>query len=202
MSPLSSDDRRLLLQIARKSIVEAVIFGRPWRPAAHSGSLGEPRGAFVTLSRRDQLRGCVGQPLSLEPLVQTVARCAVLAAREDSRFAPVGPGEVAELTIEISALSPMESVQPDKIEIGRHGLWIEAGNDRGLLLPQVATEHGFTRERFLAETCEKAGLAREAWKLPEARILAFTAEVFSERELGSGMDSAAESSGGTVRREE
>jgi hypothetical protein len=125
-----------------------------------------------------------------------------LAARDDSRFAPVGPGEVAELTIEISVLSPMEPTQPERIEIGRHGLWIEAGNDRGLLLPQVAIEHGFTRERFLAETCEKAGLPPEAWKLPEAKILAFTAEVFSERELGPGARGTTEPLGGTARREE
>jgi uncharacterized protein len=202
MSPLSSDDRRLLLLIARKSIVEAVILERSWRPAAHSGAMGEHRGAFVTLSRRERLRGCVGQPLSVEPLFQTVARCAVLAAREDLRFAPVTPREVAELTIEISILSPMEPIEPERIEIGRHGLWIEAGSDRGLLLPQVAIEHGFTRERFLAEACEKAGLSPEAWKLPEAKILAFTAEVFSEREFGLGVDSTVEPLGGTARQDE
>lgn len=153
------------------------------REPAASAALAEPRGAFVTLKRRGKLRGCVGQPMPLDSLANTVAACAALAAREDTRFPPVPPGEIAELTIEISVLSPMKPIPPREIEIGRHGLWIEAGRRRGLLLPQVAVEHGFTRERFLAETCAKAGLPADAWQAPGARISGFTAEIFSEEEL-------------------
>ncbi|HXN64884.1 MAG TPA: AmmeMemoRadiSam system protein A [Candidatus Acidoferrales bacterium] len=184
MSPLSSEDRRSLLGIARRAIVEAVTLSRMWEPGATSAALAERRGAFVTLKRHGALRGCVGQPIPLDPLAHTVAACAVLAAREDTRFAPVQPDEIGELTVEISALSPMEPILPEQIEIGRHGLWIEAGRRRGLLLPQVAVEHGFTPERFLAETCAKAGLPPDTWKSLDTRISGFTAEIFSDEDAG------------------
>jgi AmmeMemoRadiSam system protein A len=113
-------------------------------------------------------------------LGEAIVRCAVSAALEDPRFAPVKETQLEEMDIEISLLSPLEPILPEAIEIGRHGLLVVLHAQRGLLLPQVAIEHSLTREQFLEETCRKAGLRREAWKDPETRLFGFTCEVFSE----------------------
>jgi AmmeMemoRadiSam system protein A len=181
MSPLCSELRHELLARARRAIREAA----SGEPAARSESKRDfhdeaERGVFVTLHRRGQLRGCVGQIEACGPLGEVVERCAIAAAEEDPRFAPVKPGEVAELEIEISLLSPLEPIAPAAIEVGRHGLVVERGMQRGLLLPQVATERHWQWQRFLEETCVKAGLERDAWRSPATRTFAFTTEVFSE----------------------
>jgi len=186
MSPLCSELRHELLARARRAISEAA----SGETAARSESKhnydfeqdeeATARGVFVTLHRRGQLRGCVGQIESYGPLEEVVERCAVAAAEEDPRFPPVEAREVPELEIEISLLSPLEPVAPAAIEVGRHGLVVERGMRRGLLLPQVATEHNWQWQRFIEETCVKAGLARDAWKDPGTRTFAFTTEVFSE----------------------
>lgn len=147
------------------------------------GLLTTPGGAFVTLHRRGQLRGCIGQIASTASLVQMVAFCAKAATLEDPRFEPVRPGEVAEISIELSILSLPHEVSSGEIEPGRHGLVVSRGERRGVLLPQVAAEHRWTSMRFLEETCVKAGLERDAWKDPATHIQAFTAEVFSESSL-------------------
>jgi AmmeMemoRadiSam system protein A len=185
MSPLDSNERKLLLRVARQAIELAVekgeldVVGMKHLP----GRLGEPSGAFVTLRRGRNLRGCIGH-LEASPasLALAVAWAAKSAALEDPRFEPVRADEVAELTIEISVLTPFEEIAPEKVVPGTHGLVIQQGNRRGLLLPQVATEHGLSRERFLEETCAKAGLPRDAWRDSATRVFAFTAEVFSEEE--------------------
>jgi AmmeMemoRadiSam system protein A len=182
MSPLSNEDRRRLLAIARQSIVAAISQSKLPTAEFAVGALAEFRGAFVTLHRRGRLRGCVGQPGEYDSLADTVARCAALAATEDNRFRPVAPEEFSELEIEISVLSPMQPVHPDEIQLGIHGLMISSGSARGVLLPQVPIEHRLTREQFLSETCRKAGLPVDAWKSPGAEILGFTCEVFSDRE--------------------
>ena len=148
--------------------------------------LREPRGAFVTLVTRaaGELRGCVGLMVSDEALVETVARMAVAAGTQDGRFDPVTEEELPQLFVEISVLGPMRRVSPEEIEVGRHGLLISEGRRRGVLLPQVAVEHGWHREAFLAHTCWKAGLAEDAWRGPTVEIRAFTATVFGEHEAG------------------
>jgi uncharacterized protein (TIGR00296 family) len=118
-------------------------------------------------------------------LAETVARCAVSAAREDDRFDPVQSEEVMQLEIEISVLSPPKPITPNEIVVGTHGLIVECGPFRGLLLPQVATERKWNAEKFLSETCVKAGLPSDAWKSGETQIFGFTAEVFSEHEAAS-----------------
>ncbi len=184
MSPLCSEERRALLDLARRAIVEAVCHGRALDIPTPTDALAKPAGAFVTLHRRGQLRGCIGQVgASLESLAATVVRCAIGAACEDPRFHAVRPEAVAELEIEISVLSPPEPVRPEAIEVGRHGLLVIHYQHRGVLLPQVAVEHRWTCERFLEETCVKAGLERDAWKHPATLLLAFTAEVFSEADF-------------------
>jgi AmmeMemoRadiSam system protein A len=179
---LSNDDKSALLRIARQSLVETIVHGRRWQPDDPAGILAESRGAFVTLHVRGKLRGCVGQVETNKSLAETVARCAISAAREDDRFNPVQPDEVAQLAIEISVLSPAKPITLNEIVIGTHGLIVERGPFRGLLLPQVATERNWKAEKFLSETCLKAGLPSDAWKSTETQILGFTAEVFSEHE--------------------
>jgi AmmeMemoRadiSam system protein A len=193
---LNKEHQRILLEIARRAIVEAVVQARTWKPEIMPGAVGEKRCVFVTLERRGKLRGCVGQITAPDPLVSAVAHCAVAAARDDSRFSPVRPDEVAELTIEISVLSPMEEIGVQQIEIGKHGLMVIHGTHRGLLLPQVAVEHQWTRERFLDETCAKAGLANDAWKLPETKLFVFTSQVFSEADFSGPVFSGSGSASG------
>ena len=189
MSPLCSEQRRELLAIARRAIVDASRGKPSAASASHSrAGLDSPEentgGAFVTLHRRGELRGCVGQIEGAGALAEIIERCAVAAALEDPRFSPVTPSEVAELEIEISLLSPLEPVVPAQIEVGRHGLVVQQGSRRGLLLPQVPVDRGWQWPRFVEETCAKAGLPRDAWKDPATRTFAFTTEVFTEANRG------------------
>ncbi|MFQ5778574.1 MAG: AmmeMemoRadiSam system protein A [Terriglobia bacterium] len=189
MSPLRKDEQRFLLGLARRAIA-ASLAGAPLELDAEgarlpSEELKRPAITFVTLRRQGRLRGCLGSLRPGDPLYRSVAECAILAAFHDPRFTPVAPDEAPGLEIEISVLSPFFRVEPDQIRPGEHGLLISQGFQRGLLLPQVAHEHGWSRERFLEETCCKAGLAPDAWK-KGAEVKAFTALVFSE--AASGVD--------------
>ncbi len=179
----SAEEQAVLLRVAREAIASHFRRARPSLPAA-TGALAEPRGAFVTLRRRQdgELRGCIGNLASERPLLETVRRMAVAAATEDPRFPPLGPGELDGVTIEISALGPLLPIRPDEVEVGRHGLLVSDGRRRGVLLPQVPLEHGWDRETFLAHTCWKAGLPEDAWRRPDVEILAFSACVFAETE--------------------
>ncbi len=135
----------------------------------------------MTLRRRGNLRGCIGTLSPEGDLTRMVPRFALRAAFEDPRFPPLSSEELPECEIEISVLTPPAPVEdPDEIEVGRDGLIIDAEGESGLLLPQVATEWGFDRERFLAEVCRKAGLSPAAWRAPGARLWTFQAEVFAE----------------------
>lgn len=175
----SEADRQLLLQIARGALI-AQVTGTTGPAPGSSEVLTRRSGAFVTLYRLGKLRGCIGHVEADEGLGRVVARCAVAASSTDPRFPPVVAAELPEITIELSILGPIEPVSsPDEIEIGTHGLVVEMGWSRGLLLPQVAIEWTWDREVFLAETCRKAGLPFDAWK-KGAKILRFEAEVFGE----------------------
>ena len=146
-------------------------------PSPH---LAEPRGAFTTLYYRGDLRGCVGYVLPVTSLYRTVAESARGAAFDDSRFPPVTRDEAPELRVSLSVLSPPQPIQPEQMEIGRHGLLITLGPYRGLLLPQVPVEHGWDRIAFLEQTCRKAGLPPNAWQTG-AKLEAFTAEILPTR---------------------
>lgn len=182
---LSGADRRRLLQVAREAIV-AHLAGRAYRPPAADGALAEARGAFVSLHGRAEgdLRGCVGRLESDEPLVVTVARMAVAAAVHDGRFDPVRREELDRLWLEVSALGELRPIRPEEIEVGKDGLIVSCSGRRGVLLPQVAVEHGWDADTFLDRTCGKAGLPAGAWRRPEASLQAFTAEVFGEETEG------------------
>jgi uncharacterized protein len=186
MSSLGSRERQLLLEVARRAVTRAAEFHEALANLPSDEILQRPAGAFVTLRRLGgRLRGCIGQLPSKDPLVAVVAHCAKAAALEDPRFSPLTPQELSEIEIEISVLSPLESIAPDRIEPGKHGLVVTRGSDRGVLLPQVAAQFHWAAERFLEETCEKASLQRDAWKDAATHIEAFTAEVFSESDVCS-----------------
>lgn len=174
----SAEERRVLLQLAHRSI-EAALEGKQVDTTAPTEHLAQPRGAFTTLHIKGELRGCVGYVTAEYPVYRTVAETAVAAAVYDTRFYPVSPFEAPQLQIEISVLSPLFPIKAEEVEVGRHGLVVSMGGRRGLLLPQVPVEHGWDRLMFLAQTCFKAGLPADAWQ-QGAKLEAFTAEVFGE----------------------
>jgi AmmeMemoRadiSam system protein A len=139
-----------------------------------------PGAAFVTIHKRGELRGCIGHVEANEPLGRVIARCAVAACSLDPRFPALTADELPDIDVELSLLTPLEPIAgPNEIEIGRHGLVVEKGSRRGLLLPQVAVEWKWDAPTFLAHTCHKAGLPRDAWK-EGAKMWRFEAEVFGE----------------------
>ncbi|HXH50361.1 MAG TPA: AmmeMemoRadiSam system protein A [Terriglobia bacterium] len=180
MPPLTEEDRKILLRLARQAMEEGVCGATEPKELPHPApALAEHRGAFVTLRKHGELRGCIGHVQTSAPLYKTIQECAVAAALSDPRFRPVTPDEAPFLHMEISVLSTPQEIAPDQIEVGVHGLIITRGWHRGLLLPQVPVTWNWDREQFLEETCLKAGLPIDAWK-KGARIEAFTAEVFEE----------------------
>jgi uncharacterized protein len=177
----SDADRLRLLQIARAAIVAHVTGGRAVDDDPVSDTLGRRCGAFVSVHKNGELRGCIGHLEANQSLPSVVRECAVAACSADPRFPPVSSGELPKLEIEVSLLGPFEPVaSPDDIEVGRHGLVVEHNWQRGLLLPQVATEWRWDSETFLGQTCHKAGLPRDAWK-GGAKVWRFEAEVFGEK---------------------
>jgi AmmeMemoRadiSam system protein A len=185
MFPFPDSERLALLRLARRSVISAVETGRPAETGGLTGALMRPAGAFVSLHRGQRLRGCIGLLEAERAVAIVVTQCAASAALHDPRFLPVTAGEVSSLTIEISVLSPAERILPERIETGRHGLIVTYGAQRGVLLPQVATQFGFDSLRFLEETCRKAGLPADAWRDPMTQVDAFTAEVFSETDFAA-----------------
>ena len=182
MWQLSEADQQELIRLARQALEESVRHHRLSKIQEPQGRLCDQGGAFVTLHKAGRLRGCIGYIEAARPLYQTVRECALAAALHDPRFSPVTPDELDSLRLEISVLSPLTEIRPEQVEVGRHGLLISRGFQRGLLLPQVAVQWKWDRERFLAETCRKAGLPQDAWK-QGATLQAFTAQVFSEPDI-------------------
>lgn len=179
---LRDEEKNILLDAAKRTIQS--VLDEKDIPEFHFASpvLQEKRGAFVTLKKREQLRGCIGYIEGIKPLGQTVMEMAVAAAFQDPRFPPLKRDEFDQLDFEISVLSPLEEVHHiEEIEVGRHGLYIVKGFRSGLLLPQVAVEHHWDRETFLTETCYKAGLSPQAWKESDTTIYIFSADVFGDR---------------------
>ncbi|HKF43011.1 MAG TPA: AmmeMemoRadiSam system protein A [Thermoanaerobaculia bacterium] len=183
-SPLSEGSRRALLELARGALVAHFRGEPPPRLASdRAEGFGEPRALFVTLRKGQDLRGCIGTLAPEGDLSRTVPRFALRAALNDPRFPPLQQEELRECRIEISVLTPpAELEKPEDVVVGRDGLILEARGRSGLLLPQVATEWGFDRERFLSEVSRKAGLPPDAWRAPGARVWTFQAEVFGEED--------------------
>jgi len=178
-------DQQRLLALARRAL-EARVRRQAPPTADVNGVLALPCAAFVTIHHEGELRGCLGRIEAVEPLAETVAELAASVADSDPRFPPVTTGELDGIDIEISVLTPEREVHSiDEIEVGRHGVIVEQGYRRGLLLPQVATEQGWNRETFVSHTCRKAALPPDAWR-QSARVFVFEAQVFGERNQSAG----------------
>jgi len=179
-APLSRIERAALLGVARAAIRHRLGLGAaPEIPEA--GALGERRGAFVTLHRGGELRGCIGRFDPESSLARTVAEMAVAAAFEDPRFPPLLPEEIADLDLHVSALGPRRPLpDPSLLRVGEHGLAVRKGWHRGVLLPVVAVEHGWDAPTFLKHACLKAGLPPDAWLDPATTLEVFDAEEFGE----------------------
>jgi AmmeMemoRadiSam system protein A len=179
---LNEEEKQKLLEIVRKTILDKLKKGAIDKETASSEGLGKPCGAFVSLHKLGQLRGCIGTFTSPRPLVNTVQEMAISSSQQDPRFPPVQEEEMKDIDIEISVLSPLREIKDvNEIEVGRHGIYITKGFYSGVLLPQVATEYGWDRETFLDHTCMKAGLPPGSWKEKGVKIEIFEAQVFGEK---------------------
>ena len=182
---LSEQGRKKLLDIARKT-VEAAVSGKVTpRFDVQDEELQQPQGAFVTLKTNGKLRGCIGQFVATDPLWQVVAEMADAAATKDMRFfgQQLTPGEMGDLDIEISVLSPLEETDDPlaEMELGKHGIYIMRDRRSGCFLPQVATETGWSKEQFLSKCCSgKAGLPPSAWQDPDTTVYLFTCDILEE----------------------
>ena len=182
----------IAVQLARKAIVECLNNGKKIDPVDLPPVFSEKRGVFVTLNKKSaskELRGCIGRPYPVLPLGEAIILSAINAAREDPRFDPVEPEELKDIIIEVTILTVPKRINakprelPDRIVIGRDGLIVMTGTCSGLLLPQVAVEHGFDSTEFLCQTCMKAGLMPDAW-LTGADVYSFEGQIFEEIEPG------------------
>ncbi len=179
---LSNKEKQELLKVARESVTTAINQQKLSAvPSGEPEALTRDRGAFVTLKKNGELRGCIGYITPIKSLVETVRDVAAFAALKDPRFPPVSAAEVGQLDYEISVLSPLRRVTDIKqIQVGHHGLLMRKGEREGVLLPQVPTEQGWDRKTFLEQTCRKAGLPPQAWQDEDTDIFMFTALVFSQ----------------------
>ncbi len=183
---LNQKQKAELIDIARQTVEAYVRTGKTLEPKVSDARLSESEGAFVTLHKDGQLRGCIGNIIGQKPLYLTVRDMAIAAASSDPRFSPVSKEELPDLEIEISVLSrPWTVKNADEIQMGVHGVIVSRGwMHRGVFLPQVATETGWSREEFLSQLCaQKAGLPANAWKDPQTQLDIFTATVFSEQDV-------------------
>ncbi|UCD25051.1 MAG: AmmeMemoRadiSam system protein A [Gemmatimonadota bacterium] len=181
---LTARDKQALLQLARHTLEEYLETGSKPDVEIDSTALQEPRATFVTLTVRadGQLRGCRGEVVARQPLFESVMNNAIASAIDDPRFRPVTADEVPALHIEISVLTPMQPIEPEQVEVGRHGLMISKGANSGLLLPQVPIEWRWSREEFLDSVCRKAGLPPGTWRDRDAELFGFECEVWGEEE--------------------
>ena len=181
---LNTEEQKFLLQLA-EDVIDACVKGNPIPKLKDIPAIcKEKRGAFVTIEKNGQLRGCIGYILPVYPLYETVIEVAQSAALKDPRFNRVSPGELKDLEIEVSVLTVPEKIDdPSIIEVGKHGIIMKRGYYQGLLLPQVATDYGWDRETFLEHTCQKAGLPSNAWKDKSTEISIFSAQVFNHEIL-------------------
>lgn len=185
---LTKKDGNYLIKTAKNAINEYVINNRKIDVPKNSPEyLKEKLGVFVTLNKNKNLRGCIGYPEPVEPLINAVIDVSISAATADPRFPKLTEDELNEIEIEVTVLTKPEIIQvsdpieyPKEITIGEDGLIIEKGFNRGLLLPQVATEHGMDNEEFLSNTCMKAGLDYSCWLNDDVKIYSFQGQIFKE----------------------
>ena len=178
---LSKTEATNLLEIARNAIIHQVNNMDYSSEPREEKALNIHSGCFVTITQEGHLRGCIGNFQSQQRLFREVATMAVAAASQDPRFQPMSPEELDNFSLEITILSPLEQIEDtNQIEVGTHGIYIIKGHNRGVLLPQVATEYGWSRETFLQQTCVKAGLSEDSWQLPGVDIYIFSGQIIHE----------------------
>ncbi len=180
----SAENRLKLLRVARESLEHFLNNRQRTEFTTETPELQTKRAVFVTLRKRDSgdLRGCIGQSEPRYPLIEAVARTAISAAVDDSRFPQVKLNELANLLIEINVLTPMFVITPENVVVGKHGLLLSKGSCRGLFLPEVAVSRGWDRLTFLDELCRKADLPRGSWRDADAELQAFESESWEEIE--------------------
>lgn len=177
---LTDKEKSVLLSIARNAIETFVKTGKKYVEPREEKALNMRNGCFVTLKQKGQLRGCIGSFQSELPLFKEVAEMAVASASKDPRFYPMKESDLEDFQLEITVLSPLHKIEDiEEIEVGKHGIYLEKGYYRGVLLPQVAVEHGWDRTTFLKQTCLKAGLPTNSWQADDAEIYIFSGQVFS-----------------------
>ena len=180
---LTAGEKEALLSIARHAIDTFIRTGETYNEPREERNLNRKNGCFVTIYKNGELRGCIGNFQSELPLFKEVSQMAVSSATRDPRFYPMKEEDLDDYHLEISVLSPLKKIEDtDEIEVGTHGIYMEKGYYRGVLLPQVATEYGWDRETFLKQTCVKAGLPTDAWQAEDTEIYIFSAQVFGEDE--------------------
>lgn len=180
-SRLTDAEKLFLLGVARSAIVSYVTSREVEKVVSDSPGLLQQSGCFVTIHQNSQLRGCIGNFISDQPLYLLVQEMAVAAATRDPRFYPMKADDLRSFDLEISVLSPLTRISDlDDIRVGEHGLYLIKGHNRGVLLPQVAVEYGWDRDEFLRHTCLKAGLPENAWQ-QECEIYIFSAQIFREQ---------------------
>jgi AmmeMemoRadiSam system protein A len=181
--PPTVSDKKQMLALARETIGRYLDTGTVPLARGFSPALDRPQGVFVTLRKRGQLRGCIGQMQPDRPLRVLVGSMALAAAFEDPRFEKLEPGELKDTEIEISVLTPFKEVAgPQAIVVGRDGVLLQKDRRSAVFLPQVATEERWTRDEMLDNLCLKGGMAAGCWRAG-ARLSTFQADVFKEGEL-------------------
>lgn len=192
---LKIEEGKMLVRLARKSMEMYICEKKVLAAGEVPKKLSEPRGVFVTLTKYDKLRGCIGQPFPTMPLVEAVIDSAISSATRDPRFPPVRAEELKEIEIELSVLSVPEEIRakdprdyPKHVEVGKDGLIVECHNSAGLLLPQVPVEQNWGVEEYLACACMKAGLPPDKWLDKSTRIQTFSAQLFREKKPGGEIE--------------
>jgi AmmeMemoRadiSam system protein A len=181
---LTTEEKKELLNLAKQTVINRFNKSSAEEYQPKTEIMSKKCGAFVTLHKNDDLRGCIGQIVPVDKLYIAVQKMAIAAAFEDTRFPKLRQEELPDIDFEISVLSPFEKITNiSEIEVGKHGLMISKNMYRGLLLPQVATEYGWDRETLLKHLCRKAGLNDNAYLEPGVEILRFTAIVFGEKDV-------------------
>jgi uncharacterized protein (TIGR00296 family) len=179
---LTQEQGQYLVNLARKNIVHFLKTGKPLPVDDFPAILKEKRGVFVTLKKHEHLRGCIGYPEPVYPLLDALLDSSISAAVRDPRFPPVTSSEMDTLTVEVTVLTEPEPIQPDpaNVTIGKDGLMVEQGIFKGILLPQVPVEWNWDSEEFLCQACIKAGLPPDCWLDKKTTVYAFQGQIFSE----------------------
>lgn len=183
----SDSDGTELVKMARKAVTEILRNNSKISDITFDSKFDFSSGVFVTLNKKDSLRGCIGFPLPVKKLSEGLIDAAISAATHDTRFSPVTADELDEIVFEVTVLTPPVEIKANhpseylsEIKVGRDGLIVENSYTSGLLLPQVPTEYGWNVEEFLEYTCQKAGLEKDAWKDKETKISKFQGVIFKE----------------------